>query len=147
MKPLPESTNSLINTGALARCKAAGPIWKVFQHFTAGCAIPGPFALGALMLLCGMGRALAGVHYVDVNSTNATPPHTNWATAATNIQDAVDAAVAWDEIVVTNGVPPAAVLPSQTCPMNRLEAAVTALARCSASPSPSNSSSVLPARM
>src|SRR6266478_1540350 len=25
--------------------------------------------------------ALAGVHYVDVNSTNATPPYTNWATA------------------------------------------------------------------
>lgn len=46
---------------------------------------------------------LAGVHYVDVNSTNATPPYTNWTTAATNIQDAVDAAVAGDEIVVTNG--------------------------------------------
>jgi hypothetical protein len=47
--------------------------------------------------------SLAGVHYVDVNSTNATPPYTNWPTAATNIQDAVDAAVAGDEIVVTNG--------------------------------------------
>lgn len=47
---------------------------------------------------------LAGVHYVDVNSTNATPPYTSWTTAATNIQDAVDAAVAGDEIVVTNGI-------------------------------------------
>ena len=47
--------------------------------------------------------ALADVHYVDVNSTNATPPYSDWATAATNIQDAVDAAVAGDEIVVTNG--------------------------------------------
>jgi len=47
--------------------------------------------------------ALAGVHYVDVNSTNATPPYTNWTTAATNIQDAVDVAVAGDEVVVTNG--------------------------------------------
>src|SRR5215472_11726851 len=47
--------------------------------------------------------ALAEVRYVDVNSTNATPPYTNWATAATNIQNAVDAAVAGDEIVVTNG--------------------------------------------
>src|SRR6266700_3084415 len=50
------------------------------------------------------GSALAGVHYVDVNSANATPPYTNWTTAATNIQDAVDAAVAGDEIVVTNGI-------------------------------------------
>ena len=47
--------------------------------------------------------ALADVHYVDVNSTNATPPYANWTTAATNIQDAVDAAVAGEEIVVTNG--------------------------------------------
>jgi hypothetical protein len=46
------------------------------------------------------------VRYVDVNSTNATPPYTNWATAAAIIQDAVDAAVAGDEIVVTNGIYP-----------------------------------------
>jgi len=103
------------------------------------------FAAG--VLLAGAAPAWAATHYVDVNSTNATPPYTNWASAAANIQHAVDAAVAADEIVVTNGVPPAAVLPSQTCPMNRLEAAVTALARCSASPSPSNSPSVLPARI
>src|SRR5437762_2521586 len=53
------------------------------------------------VLLCQ--SALAGVHYVDLNSTSATPPYTNWATAATNIQDAVDAAAAGDEVVVTNG--------------------------------------------
>src|SRR6266478_8220475 len=46
----------------------------------------------------------AGVHYVDVNSTNATLPYVSWTTAATNIQDAVDAALAGDEIVVTNGI-------------------------------------------
>jgi PKD repeat protein len=46
---------------------------------------------------------VAAVHYVDLKSTNSTPPYTNWTTAATNIQDAVDAAVAGDEIVVTNG--------------------------------------------
>ena len=42
--------------------------------------------------------------YVDLDSTNATPPYTNWATAALTVQDAVDAASAGDEIVVTNGV-------------------------------------------
>jgi hypothetical protein len=58
----------------------------------------------AVLLLASPGSAVAGVHYVDVTSTNATPPYTNWITAATNIQDAVDAAVAGDEIVVTNGI-------------------------------------------
>ena len=59
---------------------------------------------GAVVILAFANRALAEVHYVDLNSTNATPPYTNWATAATNIQDAVDAAVAGDEVVVTNGI-------------------------------------------
>ena len=55
------------------------------------------------LLLAIASSALADVHYVDGNSTNATPPYTNWTTAATNIQDAVDAAVAGDEVVGTNG--------------------------------------------
>jgi hypothetical protein len=55
------------------------------------------------MLLASLGSTLAATRYVDQNSTNATPPYTGWATAATNIQNAVDAAVAGDLVVVTDG--------------------------------------------
>ena len=60
--------------------------------------------LAAGLILIGTCTAPAAVCYVDVNSANPTPPYTSWATAATNIQDAIDAAVAGDEIVVTNGI-------------------------------------------
>jgi hypothetical protein len=49
------------------------------------------------------GAPVAGTHYVDVNCANPTAPYNTWATAARTIQDAVDAAVGGDEIVVTNG--------------------------------------------
>jgi hypothetical protein len=59
--------------------------------------------LGLLLLLSATTTSAAS-RYVDANSPSPTPPYTNWATAATIIQQAVDAAVAGDEIVVTSGI-------------------------------------------
>src|SRR5215831_5051391 len=49
-------------------------------------------------------NATAATRYVDVNNLSPVPPYSEWNTAATNIQDAVDAATDGDEVVVTNGV-------------------------------------------
>src|SRR5512135_344612 len=63
-----------------------------------------PICLSVATLVLAVINLSAATHYVSVESTSPTPPYTNWVTAATNIQDAVDAAVAGDEIVVSDGV-------------------------------------------
>src|SRR5262249_22829084 len=61
--------------------------------------------LAAGLLLAGwLFSAHAATRYVNLANPTPAPPYTNWATAAQVIQDAVDAASAGDEILVTNGV-------------------------------------------
>ena len=58
---------------------------------------------GCLLLLFFSISAFADTHYVSLSGSH-TVPFTNWATAARDIQAAIDAASAGDTILVTNGV-------------------------------------------
>ncbi len=69
-----------------------------------------------LLILLACSKLFADTHYVSPSGGNL-PPYTSWANAATNIQDAVDAAVSGDTVIVTNGVynTGSAVTPGYSC--------------------------------
>jgi len=54
-------------------------------------------------MLSGCGVLCAATHYVCPVNPGAAYPYATWATAATNIQDAIDAASVTEEVVVTDG--------------------------------------------
>jgi len=56
-----------------------------------------------LLALCAF-RVGATDHFVSLTSPNPTAPYSNWDTAATNIQDAIDVANPGDRVIVTNGL-------------------------------------------
>lgn len=47
--------------------------------------------------------ALATTYYVDINSINPTPPYTNWSTASTDIQSAINQSTNGDLVLVADG--------------------------------------------
>lgn len=64
-----------------------------------------PQLLIILLLLGSLALPVGAItRYVDLNSASPTPPYTSWSSAATNINDAIDAATTNDLILVTNGI-------------------------------------------
>jgi hypothetical protein len=63
-------------------------------------------ALGLLALFLGFFAfpAAAATYYVDINSPNPTPPYTNWNTASTDIQSAINLTTNGDLVLVNDGV-------------------------------------------
>jgi parallel beta-helix repeat protein len=61
-------------------------------------------SLTATTALLAVSNLSADTLFVCLGSTNPVPPFTNWVTAADDIQQAVNAAGAGDDVVVTNGI-------------------------------------------
>ena len=58
----------------------------------------------AVILLFAASSAVGAVRYVNVNNGVPASPYTSWSTAATSIQNAIDAAAPGDTVLVADGV-------------------------------------------
>lgn len=63
-----------------------------------------PIVAAAVLATAQFCTVSGATRYVWLDNPNPTPPYTDWLTAATGIQDAVDIAEAGEEVLVTNGV-------------------------------------------
>ena len=68
------------------------------RHSVVGIPLP------VLLVIVAHCHAAAATRYVWQESPSPAPPYSSWASAATSIQDAVDAADPGDTVLVTNGV-------------------------------------------
>ncbi|HLH56203.1 MAG TPA: immunoglobulin domain-containing protein [Verrucomicrobiae bacterium] len=90
---IPDATNSILTLPSV-RPNQAGSYSAVVSNAL------GTATTASVTLTVGV----AAARYVWQNNPNPAPPYTNWSSAATSIQDAVDVAVAEDNIIVTNGI-------------------------------------------
>jgi hypothetical protein len=74
-------------------------------------------------------HVVAPLHYVSLASAAPQAPYSSWATAATNVQDAVDAAAPGDEIVVSNGIYQAGARLASGATSNRLAVTLPVIVR------------------
>src|SRR2546426_2208047 len=61
-------------------------------------------ALLRIVLVLTAAQTFGATHYANLNNPSPAAPYFTWDTAATNIQDAVDASAGGDQILVSNGV-------------------------------------------
>ncbi len=76
----------------------------------------------------------ADTHYVNAGNTSPASPYLSWATAATTIQEAIDAADSGDTVLVTNGVYDSGGRRVQDGPTNRVLVLAPVLVRSADGP-------------